>query len=274
MTASTTAWVRKRGGFIAALVNVLQVAAFVIGVVALLALVWLYVRPIPTANIKVPVATDQASYYPGQDVSGIFFGDTYFNGEVRILREVYCKNYKGFIKPPAYAAVGNFFSTQAKPRHLEGETINVGNLPDNIPVGVNCVLQFTNVYEVQTPFGIRHIEYQYYTQNFSIITKARRMQLDCEASGRTDCNFINDTNTNSPDAQPTATAPQSSPETAQPSSTSSTQQRSTTTTNNNTTNNTTTNNTTTTAEPAPQFHEECTINALGIKIGCRQVPNS
>jgi hypothetical protein len=40
------------------------------------------------------------------------------------------------------------------------------------------------VYNIQTPFGIRHEEYQYYTQNFSIITKERRDQLDCEASGK------------------------------------------------------------------------------------------
>lgn len=252
---------RKNRDILGVLVNALTIAAFVIGLIALFALVWLYVRPIKTANIKVPVATDQASYYPGEDVSGIFFGDTYYQGEVRILREVFCKNYKGVIKPPADSAVGNFFSTQAKARHLEGVTVPVGNLPNDVPVGSNCVLQFTNVYQIQTPFGIRHEEYQYYTQNFAIVTKERRQQLECEASGREDCNYIIED----------LPQKQSSPETApvQP------QQQSTT---NNTYNydNSTTNNrgnasTDQPTEPAPRKVEQCTVNIVGIKIGCRQV---
>lgn len=251
---------RKNRDMLGALVNALTIAAFVIGLIALFALVWLYVRPIKTANIKVPVATDQASYYPGEDVSGIFFGDTYYQGEVRILREVFCKNYKGVIKPPTDSAVGNFFSTQAKARHLEGVTVPVGNLPTDVPVGSNCVLQFTNVYQIQTPFGIRHEEYQYYTQNFAIVTKERRQQLECEAAGREDCNFIIED----------APAKQSSPETApvQPR-----QQPIT----NNTYNydNSTTNNGNASAdqpqEPATRYVERCTVDFI-VKINCQQVP--
>lgn len=244
------------------LFNVLTIAAFTIGVVALIALVWLQVRPVKTANIKVPVATDQASYYPGEEISGIFFGDTYYKGEVRVLREVFCKDYKGVIKPPAGAADGNFFSTIGTPRHLEGQTIIVGNLPENIPVGSNCVLQFTNVYEIPTPFGPRKLEYQYYTQNFSIVTRERRQQLECEASGRKDCNFIIDIPNKETGSSGDSPAVQSSPETTQ----------SPQTTNNTYNSNTPYNVTNPPAEPAPQFHEVCTINFLGVKVNCHQEP--
>lgn len=254
--------VKDRVGAIdwSAVFNWLTVVAFSIGLIALIALIWLYIRPIKTANIKVPVATDQASYYPGEDISGIFFGDTYYTGEVRVLREVFCKDYKGVIKPPPESADGDFFSTQGKPRHLEGTSIVVGNLPANVPVGSNCVLQFTNIYEIQTPFGLRKLEYQYYTQNFSIVTKERRQQLECEASGRKDCNFIIDVPRGNA-TQPAADTPavQSSPET-EPQ------------TFNSTTNNTTINNPAAENEPAPQFEERCTVDLLGIKINCRQVP--
>lgn len=242
------------------LFNTLTILAMALGVVALLALVWLQVRPIDTANIKVPVATDQASYYPGEDISGIFFGDTYYTGEVRVLREVFCKDYKGVIKPPAESAIGNFFSTQGKPRHLEGQTIIVGNLPSNIPVGSNCVLQFTNVYEIQTPFGIRRLEYQYYTQNFSIVTKERRQQLECEASGRKDCNFIIDIPGRETDGSTQNGAVQSSPESQQSPIT-----------NNNTYNSTAPYTDQAPAEPAPRFVEQCTINWLGVKAFCKTV---
>lgn len=254
---------RKNRDLLGRATNILTILAFGIGVIALFTLILLYVMPIKTANIKVPVATDQASYYPGEDISGIFFGDTYYSGEVRVLREVFCKNYKGIIKPPPQSAVGDFFSTQSKPRHLEGESVIVGNLPETIPVGSNCVLQFTNVYEIQTPFGIRHIEYQYYTQNFAIVTKERRQQLECESTGRKDCNFIIDVpNGNSPDgSNPTIPTIQSSPETepvpVQPQV-------------NNTTNNTTINNPPAEQEPAPRYVEQCTINFI-VKFGCRQV---
>jgi len=257
---------RKNRDLLGKATNIAAIAAFTIGVIALITLILMYVMPVKTANIKVPVATDQSSYYPGEDISGIFFGDTYYSGEVRVLREVFCKNYKGVIKPPAGSAVGNFFSTQSKPRHLEGESVIVGNLPENIPVGANCVLQFTNLYEIQTPFGIRRIEYQYYTQNFAIVTKERRQQLECEASGRKDCNFIMDIPNKETDSTQEAPAQQSSPETEpviireQP------------VTNNTTNNSTTINNPPAEQEPAPQFVERCSVNFLGIKINCRQVP--
>lgn len=259
-------WVKSRKIDWGGIFNVLTILAFTIGIIALLTLIWLYVRPIQTANIKVPVATDQSSYHPGEEISGIFFGDTYFNGEVRVLREVFCKDYKGVIAPPEGARDGDFFTTQGRPRHLEGQSVSVGNLPSNIPVGLNCVLQFTNVYEVQTPFGIRRLEYQYYTQNFAIVTKERRLQLECEAAGRKDCNFIIDVPAANNSSEPTPLSAQSSPETA-PTIVQPQPQ----TTTNNTTNNTTI-NPPAEQEPAPRFVEQCTVDLLGIKAFCRQVP--
>lgn len=153
-------------------------------------------RPIPLADIKVPVATDKASYYPGQEVSGIFFGKTFFDGEVKILREVFCSQYKGLIKPPAEAASGNYYDTQGKPRTLEGQTLYIGTIPQDVPIGSNCVIQFTNVYTIDTHFGDRNEKYQYYTQNFAIVTKQRRDLLDCEARGGTDCSMSENTTVN------------------------------------------------------------------------------
>lgn len=150
----------------------------VLAFIALIALLYYNVRPLKVADIKVPVATDKASYYAGQQISGIFFGEIFYSGNVKILREVFCKDYTRIIKPPIEAANGDFFDTQSIPRKIEGLTVPIGTLPDDIPLGSNCVIQFTNVYEIPTPFGTRHVEYQYYTQNFSIITESRRKQLD------------------------------------------------------------------------------------------------
>jgi hypothetical protein len=103
------------------------VAIMVVAVLALAALVYYNVRPLKFADIKVPVATDKSSYYPAQPVSGIFFGETFYDGNVKILREVFCTNYKGVIKPPAESADGDFFDTLAKPRQFDGNTIPIGN---------------------------------------------------------------------------------------------------------------------------------------------------
>src|ERR1044072_2284841 len=111
-------WVKARKFNWGGLFNALTIAAFTIGVIALLSLVWLYVRPIKVADIKVPVATDQASYYPGEDISGIFFGEIYYKGEVRVLREVYCKNYHDVIAPLGNAKNGDFYDTQSIPRKI------------------------------------------------------------------------------------------------------------------------------------------------------------
>ena len=259
-------WIKSRNIHWDGIFNALTILAFTIGVIALITLVWLYVRPIKTADIKVPVATDQASYYPGEEISGIFFGEIFYKGEVRVLREVFCKNYRNIIVPPEGARNGDFYDTQSIPRKIEGLSVNIGLLPDDIPVGSNCVLQFSNVYEIQTPFGIRRLEYQYYTQNFAIVTRERRQQLECESSGRKDCNFLSDDTERETAPQDTEVPQQQesvdSAEDTRPPQNVFNDNRSTTN------ERTTVNNPPT--EPAPQFREVCTINFLGVKVNCRQ----
>lgn len=234
----------------------------VVGVLALLSLVYYQVRPLKLADIKVPVATDLASYYPSQSIGGIFFGDTYYNGQVKILREVFCKNYRGVIEPPKLSADGNFFNTQSRAQHLDGENVAIGYLPKDIPIGSNCVLQFTNVYDIKTPFGTRHEEYQYYTQNFSITTKERRQQLDCEATGKTTAQCTKAGNKKSVDTSPSGT------NTTSPSNTGGTTDSSDkSTTESNTTTNNTTNNNQPPAEPVTP-PQSCGVDLLGIKLLC------
>lgn len=258
--AALYGWVKSHNINWSGVINVVTILAFLIGIIALITLIWLYVRPLKLADIKVPVATDQSSYYPGEEISGIFFGEIHYRGEVRVLREIFCKDFHGIIVPPETARNGDFYDTQSIPRELEGLNVTIGVLPTTVPVGSNCVLQFTNVYNIQTPFGIRHVEYQYYTQNFSIVTRERRQQLECEATGRKDCNFITDGNA---PQDPETPSPQSSPDSApiEPQT-------------NNTFNDnrTTVTNPPAQSEPAQRFEERCTVDFLGVKINCRQVP--
>ncbi|WP_438980207.1 hypothetical protein [Polynucleobacter sp.] len=248
------------------LLNALTIAAFTVGVIALFALIWLYVRPIKVADIKVPVATDQASYYPGEEISGIFFGEIYHRGEVRVLREVFCKNFHGIIAPPESAKNGDFYDTQSIPRKIEGLNVNIGLLPNNVPVGANCVLQFTNVYNIQTPFGIRRIEYQYYTQNFSIVTIERRQQLECEASGRKDCNYLTDNPNASSIAPNDVPQEQESVDSARDTiPPQNVYYDNRTTTDYNET------NPPAQAAPAPRFERQCRVDFAGVKAFCRQV---
>lgn len=222
--------------------DVFTITVMTFGLIAMIALVFFYIRPVKLAEIKVPVATDKASYYPEQEVGGIFFGDTYHNGEVRILREVFCSNYRGVIKPPAESAVGEFFSTQSRPRKLEGETIRIGNLPADVPIGSNCVIQFTNVYDIQTPFGIRHEEIQYYTQNFSIVPKEERQERDAvnQEARQQQLQSTSGADSNGDGG----------------------------TTNQTNINNSTTNNTTVPPSEPVNPPQKCSVNILGIKAFC------
>jgi hypothetical protein len=250
-------------------VDLVTAGIMIIGLIALLALIWFYVRPIRTVDIKVPVATDQSSYAPGEDIAGLFFGQTYYDGHVKILREVFCSNYKGVIAPPAASADGDFFSTIAKPRYLDGSTAPIGTLPSNVPIGSNCVLRFTNVYEIQTPFGIRKIVKEYYTQNFAIISVERRQLLDCEATGRKDCTIlqnngnINDLNDSKDEVTDSGVGGPRNTTIINPPATVVNPPA------NNTTNNysTTENNTTAPPVQAP-IEPTCTINLGIIKLGC------
>lgn len=222
-----------------------------VATIALLFLILFYVMPVKLADIKVPVATDKATYYQGEPVSGIFFGETFYTGEVRILREVFCKNYQRAVAPPKESAIGQFFSTQSTQRKLEGETIPIGNLPNDVPVGANCVIQFTNIYDIPTPFGTRHEEYKYYTQNFSIVPKEVREEQDKKAA-----------EINAQSGQSTTGGNDINSQTNTPNQTNTNIDQSTT----NNTDNTTNNN----QSPPVVLQETCTINFLGIKVGCRQ----
>lgn len=242
--------------------DIIFIGTMLFAVLALIALLWYNVRPIKTVDIKVPVATDRSAYAPGEQIGGIFFGEIYYNGSVKVLREVYCKDYKAIIEPPASAKNGDFYNTQSIPRKLDGLSVNIGSLPKDIPVGKNCVLQFTNVYEIPTPFGTRHIEYSYYTQNFAIISQERRNLLECEASGRKDCDppdiIIQEAPTTfEPQSTPespqiVAEAPQSAPTTESAPSTSQRNSEPQTAPN----------------EPV-QPERKCRIDFLGIKLFCR-----
>lgn len=167
--------------FSVSVIDAVTVAIMGVALLLLASLIWYNVRPLKLLEIKVPVATDQSSYSQGEEISGLFFGEGFYTGHTKILREVYCKNYKGVIKPPPASADGDFFSSRVEPTKYEGTSRVVGNLPDNVPVGSNCVLKFLNIYEIQTPFGVRKETVEYYTQNFAIISKERRAILDCEA---------------------------------------------------------------------------------------------
>lgn len=165
------------------------VVPIVILVAFLLLIGYIYesTRDYKLIDIKVPVATDKSSYYPGQPIKGIFFGEVYHTGKTKILREVFCEDYRKEIEPLSNKE-GIYYVTQSVPKKLEGTTGFIGNLPEDIPIGSNCVVRFINIYEINTMFGTREIDYHYYTQNFAIITKERRELLDCEAAGGTDCN--------------------------------------------------------------------------------------
>lgn len=148
--------------------DLFTLAAMAVALLALVALIYFYVRPVQTVDIKVPVATDKAEYYEGQEISGIFFGEIYWQGRVEILREVFCKDYRATIKTDEGDEI---FKGVSNPVKLEGDSRRIGNLPAGAPVGGNCVIQFVNTYHINTPFGDRIISKAYYTQNFKVIEK-------------------------------------------------------------------------------------------------------
>lgn len=171
------------------LIDLVFLVLMVAGVLALSALIYFYARPIRTVDIKVPVATDKAEYYPEQEVSGIFFGQIFYEGRVEILRDVFCKNYRGTIKTDEG---DDIFKGTSKPNKLEGATRRIGKIPSDVPVGENCVIQFLNTYNIQTPFGNRQIVVDYYTQNFKIVPKpvetppATEQEQSSNTSGNTE----------------------------------------------------------------------------------------
>ena len=123
-------------------------------------------------------------------------------------------------------------------------------MPKDIPIGSNCVIQFTNVYNIPTPFGTRHEEYKYYTQNFSIVTKETREKLDTDAA-----------EANAQSGQSTTGGNDINSQTNTSNQTNTNIDRSTTNNTNNTTNN---------QSPPVVLDETCTIDIAFIKLGCRQ----
>lgn len=249
--------------------DIITVGGVIVALFMLVALIYYNVAPVKLADIKVPVATDKSSYYAGQRIGGIFFGETFYDGNVKILREVFCTNYHGVIKPPAESADGDFFSTIAKPRVLNGDTVPIGTLPEDVPTGSNCVIRFKNVYAIKTPFGTRHEEYEYYTQNFAIITKERRDALDCEAAGKTtaECQLSGESNDMNAITSTDNTFGGGS--FGGGGASGGTQNTTTNNTYNNTTNNSTTTPPQQEQSPPVTVPQECTINLLGIKLFCR-----
>lgn len=251
------------GGFKRHWLDIITLGGVIVGLFMLVALIYYNVVPVKLADIKVPVATDKSSYYAGQSVSAIFFGQTFYDGEFKVLREVFCSNYRGIITPPdAVKTPDNYYQAAGKPRMLNGETLVIGDLPMDVPIGSNCIIRFTNIYDIQTPFGVRHEKYQYYTQNFAIISKERREQLDCEATGKS-----------TSECQELLSPSETTNKTADSmfgggSFAGGGASGDTNTITNNTTNNTTNNNTTTPPSEPVTPPQECTVNLLGIKLFC------
>lgn len=146
-------WVLTTGVAVAALV------LLVIGVYTLV--------PIRTARFDVPIAVTKPVYQPGEEVYGIFFGEQFYTGPIKVLREVFCKDYREFIDDED-GDDDNYFDGQSFPREINGDTLRIGNLPTDVPRGNNCTIAFTTFYEKDIPFGTKKATNTYYTQQFTI----------------------------------------------------------------------------------------------------------
>lgn len=162
--------------------DVVTIVITIIAFFALIALVYYRVRPLELVDIKVPVATDKVEYETGDPVSGLFFGEIHHEGEVRVLREVFCKDYQRRINTDTER---NVFRV-SHPKKLDGESRFIGNLPEDVPVGGNCIIRFVNKYNIETPFGTRHEEESYYTQNFSIVEEEPEDDSEPDSERNTD----------------------------------------------------------------------------------------
>ena len=154
-----------------------------LAIFAFAVLLYYFNRPVKLVDIKIPVATTKAKYYPGQMVGGLFFGEVYYNGRVQILREVFCEDYQETIKTNDG---DELFQGKSTPHKLTGTARDIGLLPANAPVGENCVIQFVNTYCLKTPFGPDCREVTYYTQNFEIIDKPADGSAAANADTATD----------------------------------------------------------------------------------------
>lgn len=119
----------------------------------------------PLSKIEVPVATTKDTYAPGELIEGLFFGEVRYGGEVKYVRQLVCPNYSEFI--PDINTGKLFVQGSGVPRKLEGHRSPVGYSSQNVPLDVNCTIQFRNIYCVPYLFGCVKREYAYYTQTFT-----------------------------------------------------------------------------------------------------------
>lgn len=191
--------------------DAITIALMIFAAIALVALVYYQVRPMKLVDIKVPVSTEKPTYRAGENVNGIFFGEVFYDGEVRILRDVFCAGYQSRILTEEGDEI---FNGVSRPTKLAGDVRTIGKLPDDVPVGKNCIIQFVNIYDIKTPFGNRHEEHTYYTQNFLIISdEADNEQSDLEDDvPRTEKLFDNEQTQVPADNQPSQNVPQQEPQ--------------------------------------------------------------
>lgn len=117
------------------------------------------------SHIEVPVSTTKDEYVPGELIEGLFFGEVKYSGEVKYTRQLICPNYSEFI--PDINTGKSVVEGSATPRKLDGDRSPVGYPSLNVPTGVNCTIQFKNIYCIPYLFGCVPREYPYYTQTFS-----------------------------------------------------------------------------------------------------------
>ena len=154
------------------------IIAMVIALLALGALIYYQVRPIKTLEVEVPVLIDKAEYGRGEFIKGTFFGEVTFTGPVTTSRRLVCGNTQ--IPMNNSNDLDSFFDAVSIPRKLNGETITIGQVPATAPVGARCLVQMINVYDINTPFGNRHVEKPYYTLSFIIKAEPEQPQVPKE----------------------------------------------------------------------------------------------
>lgn len=185
-----------------------RIASFILMVgaaAALVALVYFQVRPFDPIYIKVPVSTDKTEYFPGQDVSGLFFGEVYYSGETRITRKIICPHFRADIPDPNTGK--RVVDTVNRPHKLDGVAAYIGKIPSDSPVGEQCIIEFNNHYDIRTPFGSRPYDYTYYTYGFAIIASAAPVQSQPTVGQSSDSTSFENTGTGNAHEQATTEQP-------------------------------------------------------------------
>lgn len=164
------------------IVNIFVSSTMVIATAALALLIFYRVRPVRLLEIRVPVTTTKQHYYPGEEISGTFFGEVFYSGDVRVLRTVYCPHLH-VVMSDEDTDPDELFNAASIPRKLDGLTARIGVLPLNLPVGEKCQIEFINIYDISTPFGSRHESVSYYTAGFEVIARPADAQITPQVPG-------------------------------------------------------------------------------------------